>query len=313
MLHLRLVVPSRHTQGVTDLLCQDARVTNVLVLANAGRKPEGDAVLCDVAREAASDVLARLRDIGLDEDGGITIHAIEAAPGRGARDAERAAPGSPDDGVVWDVVEQRALESARGSWSFYVFLTLATMIASVAVVLDSPILVVGAMVVGPEFGPVAGIATGIALHRWSLSVGALRLLATSFPAAILVTSALALLARAAGWIDPTTITAPRPSTGFIYSPDRWTVVVALLAGAAGVLSLTAGRTNALIGVFISVTTVPAAGNLALALALWVPHEIRGSALQLAVNLTGMVGSGLLVLLLQRRVWPQRVGSRVRTD
>ena len=45
------------------------------------------------------------------------------------------------------------------------------------------------------------------------------------------------------------------------------VVVALLAGAAGVLSVTAGRTNVLVGVFISVTTVPAAGNLAVALAL----------------------------------------------
>jgi uncharacterized hydrophobic protein (TIGR00271 family) len=284
-------------------------VTNVVLLPRAAHKPEGDAVSCDVAREAASDILARLHELGLDEDGSITIQSIEAAPSRGARDAERAAPGSPDDGVVWDVVEQRAVESARGSWSFYVFLTLATTIASVAVVLDSPILIVGAMVVGPEFGPVAGIATGIALRRWSLSTGALRLLAISFPAAILVTTLLALLARAAGWIQSSAITGARPLTGFIYAPDRWSLVVALLAGAAGVLSLTAGKTNALVGVFISVTTVPAAGNLALALALWVPHEIRGSALQLVVNLLGMTLAGLLVLLVQRRVWPVRVGHR----
>ena len=57
-----------------------------------------------------------------------------------------------------------------------------------------------------------------------------------------------------------------PLTGFIWQPDRWSFVVALLAGVAGTLSLTAGRSNALVGVFISVTTVPAAGNLALALA-----------------------------------------------
>ena len=61
------------------------------------------------------------------------------------------------------------------------------------------------------------------------------------------------------------------------------------------LSLTAGRSNALVGVFISVTTVPAAGNLALALALWLPGEMAGSALQLGVNLVGMTIAGAVVL------------------
>ncbi|WBQ03431.1 hypothetical protein [Kribbella sp. CA-293567] len=54
---------------------------------------------------------------------------------------------------------------ARGSWAFYAFLTLATMIAAVAVVTDSAILVVGAMVVGPEFGVVVAVALGIALRK----------------------------------------------------------------------------------------------------------------------------------------------------
>ena len=79
-------------------------------------------------------------------------------------------------------------------------------------------------------------------------------------------------------------------------------MVALLAGVAGTLSQTAGRSNALVGVFISVTTVPAAGNLALAVALWVPEEIGGAATQLGVNLAGMVLAGIITLLVQRAVW-----------
>jgi len=310
VLHLRLVVPSRVSDTVRDLLCDDPRVTNVVVLPGAAHKPDGDAVLCDVAREAASDVLGRLRGLGLDEDGGVSIQTVEASTSRGALEAERAAPGSPDDGVVWDVVEARAVDSARGSWSYYTFLWLATAIAAVAVITDSAILVVGAMVVGPEFAVVAAIATGLALRRWELAARAAWLLLRSFTVAVLTTTALALLARLAGWITAASITGHRPLTDFIYSPNRWSVVVALLAGAAGVLSLTAGKTNSLVGVFISVTTVPAAGNLALALALWVPHEIAGSLLQLGINITGMVVSGLLVLLVQRRLWPVRTGSRV---
>ena len=61
MIHLRLVVPRSRSGPVVDFLVADDRVTGVVVLPGAGRDPEGDAVLCDVARESASDVLATLR------------------------------------------------------------------------------------------------------------------------------------------------------------------------------------------------------------------------------------------------------------
>ena len=79
-------------------------------------------------------------------------------------------------------------------------------------------------------------------------------------------------------------------------------MVAVLAGCAGVLSQTAGRANALVGVFISVTTVPAAGDLALSVALWAPQHIGGAAAQLGINLVGMTLAGVITLLLQRVIW-----------
>ena len=89
--------------------------------------------------------------------------------------------------------------------------------------------------------------------------------------------------------------------------------MALLAGTAGTLSLTAGRSNALVGVFISVTTVPAAGNLALAVALWVPAEMGGAATQLAVNLFGMLLAGVITLVVQRTVWHRVARRRAPLD
>lgn len=302
MIHLRLVVPPDVTDDVLDTLCGDRRVTHLVVLRGAAVRPDGDVVTLDVAREAASEVIATVRALGVDGSdgrGGIAIEQVDAAPSRSARAAERAAPGSPDDGIVWDVVVDRARDDARSSWSFYAFLCLATTIASVAVITDSAILVVGAMVVGPEFGPVSALAVALALRRARLARDALALLATGFATAIAATGALALLARAAGWVVAADVSRRRPLTAFIWTPDRWSFVVALLAGAAGVLSLTAGRSNVLVGVFISVTTVPAAGNLALALALWVPGEIAGSAAQLGVNLVGLTLAGTTLLAVQR--------------
>jgi len=69
-----------------------------------------------------------------------------------------------------------------------------------------------------------------------------------------------------------------------------------VAGAAGTLSLTSAKSAALVGVFISVTTIPAAGNLALALVFGRFHDAGGSALQLLINLTGIVLASYLVLL-----------------
>jgi uncharacterized hydrophobic protein (TIGR00271 family) len=309
MIHLRLVVPGTISKDVVDYLCRDSRVLNVVVMTGVARNPPGDMLLCDVAREATSDVVAGLRELGLDERATVAMEEIDTITSTAAEAAEKAAPGSPDDGIVWESVAGQARSDARGSWAFHAFLTLATLIAAVAVLTDSSILVVGAMVVGPEFGPVSAIAVGLVLGLRRITGDAVRLLALGFPIAIAITAAAALAGRAAGWITAADVSADRPLTGFIWTPDRWSFVVALLAGAAGVLSLTAGRSNALVGVFISVTTVPAAGNLALALALWVPNELGGAAAQLAVNLTGMVIAGCLVLGVQRAVTSRQRGIR----
>jgi uncharacterized hydrophobic protein (TIGR00271 family) len=302
MLTLRLIVPPERSKAVVHYLAEDARTTNLYVLRGCAVRPSGDLVSCEVTREAASDVLGWLRRQGIYEDGSVVLTEVAAAPSANARATEEAAPGAPDDAIVWDAVLDNAYGEVRGSWSFYAFLTLATAIASVAVVTDSSILVVGAMVVGPEFGAVAALALGVAALRARLVKDAALLLLKGFAVAIALTVLLALVARAVGWIDVTDVTGPRPLTGFIWRPDKWSAVVAVLAGAAGVLSQTAGRSSALVGVFISVTTVPAVGDFALSLAVGAPEQLAGSATQLLVNLVGITAAGVITLAIQRRLW-----------
>jgi uncharacterized hydrophobic protein (TIGR00271 family) len=301
-MHLRLIVPPDRSTRVLDTLVGDPRVTSIVRLPGAAQRPAGDVIECDVTREATSEILGWLKGQGLYDDGSVALALVDSAPSRNARETEKAAPGAPDDAVIWDAVVDQAYNEAKGSWVYYAFLTLATMIAAVAVITDSSILVVGAMVVGPEFGVVAALAVGIALWNPGLTWRSARLLVLGFVLAIALTALAALLARAVGWIDVGDVTGDRPLTGFIWRPDRWSAVVAVLAGCAGVLSQTAGRSNALVGVFISVTTVPAAGDLALSLALWAPGHIGGAAAQLGINLAGMTVAGVVTLLLQRRIW-----------
>jgi uncharacterized hydrophobic protein (TIGR00271 family) len=312
MLSLRLIVPAARTDLVTRQLADDDRITNLVVIRGGAVRPAGDLVQCEVTREAVSDVLGWIRRHGIYDDGSVVLSDIVSAPSNNARATELAAAGAPDDAIVWDAVLDSAYGEVRGSWSFYAFLTLATAIAAVAVITDSSILVVGAMVVGPEFGVVAALAVGLAARRVGLVGNAAMLLLKGFSFAIAATVILALIGRSVGLIELGDVTGPRPLTGFIWRPDAWSAVVAVLAGCAGVLSQTAGRSNALVGVFISVTTVPAAGDIALSLALAAPGHLAGAATQLGINLLGMTIAGVATLLTQRGLWRLRA-NRSRTS
>ena len=60
-----------------------------------------------------------------------------------------------------------------------------------------------------------------------------------------------------------------------------------------------------------VTTIPAAGNVALGLAFGAWAEVRGSTFQLLVNLTGMALAGWATLALQQAVWSRVSTHRAR--
>jgi uncharacterized hydrophobic protein (TIGR00271 family) len=167
------------------------------------------------------------------------------------------------------------------------------------------------MVLGPEFGAVAALGVALVRKRFTLLGIAARTLAVGFVIAIALTTLVTLVGRALGWVTLADVVGKRPETAFIYTPDKWSLIVAVIAAAAGVLSLTSARVGGLSGVFISVTTVPAAGNVALGLAFGVGHEIWGSTLQLLINLSGMALAGWATLALQQAVWSRVSEHRAR--
>jgi uncharacterized hydrophobic protein (TIGR00271 family) len=308
VLLVRIYSPTELTPSVEAALREEPTVSALAVLRGASVMPPGDMVLANVARETANDVIDRLRATGVHEHGTIQIEPIRTWISQPGFDAERAAPGAGADAVVWADVVQRAYEESELTYAYVIFMTLATLIASIAIVLDSQILVIGAMVLGPEFGAVAALGIALVRRRFVLLRQALRTLVLGFAAAITLTTGAVLVGRWLGWVTREDIAGPRPGTDFIYQPDRWSFVVALIAGAAGVLAMTTGRAGGLVGVFISVTTVPAAGNVAAGLALGVWDEVSGSLLQLVVNVSGMAFAGWLTLVVQQTIW-QRVRER----
>lgn len=311
MLRLRISAPAGLTGEIMRVLSGDPAVSSLALISEASVRPPGDIVLADVAREAANDIVDRLRVLGVHHEGSIHIEPVRTWLSRQGFDAERRTPGSSSDTVVWAEVTQRSYEESEFNWTYVSFMVLATLIAGIAIVLDSQILVIGAMVLGPEFGAIAALGVALVRRRFTMLALASRTLLVGFAIGIAATTVAALLGRALGWVTLHDVTGPRPGTAFIYTPDKWSFIVAVIAAAAGVLSLTSARVGGLSGVFISVTTIPAAGNVALGLAFGVPQEIWGSSLQLLVNLTGMALAGWATLALQQAIWTRISRRRAR--
>lgn len=308
MLHMRVIAPAERSAEVRELLLAEPGATHVVVLPGAALQPPGDVIEADVARESVDGVLTGLCELGVDRAGGVTLEALDTTLSDAADAAEEAAPGEGSDAVIWDEVVARTGEESRFSVSYQAFLTIACLLAAIGAITDSPVTVVGAMVLGPEFGPLAAVAVGIVLRRGDLVRRGAFALAAGFPLAMAVTAVGALILDLTGLLTTAGLDQLN-QVDFIYDVGPFSLIVALLAGAAGMLSLTSAKSAALVGVFISVTTVPAAAFASVAFVEGHYERALQSAAQLVINLVGIVIAAAAVLLVSR--WNQRRGWGLR--
>ena len=257
-------------------------------------------------------ILSDLKDLGVHHEGAITVEPIDTQISENAERAVEHAPGSPADAVVWEEVEARTSENVELSGVFLAFMVLAGLLAAVGIYQDSAVLIVGAMVVGPEFGPLAGFCVALVQRRGALAMRSFTALAVGFPLAIAAVYVMTLTFKAVGLFDEEFSAENHSFSNIISSPDFFAFFIAACAGAAGMLSLSTAKSGALIGVLISVTTLLAAANVGLAAAYQDWDSMTGSIGQLAINLISIVAAGTAVLAAQRALFLRR-RSKHRSD
>jgi uncharacterized hydrophobic protein (TIGR00271 family) len=302
MLHVRVVSPEHVTEPLVGRLAAEPGVVNLVVMPKAAARPVGDAVQFDVLTGSANLVLRELREFGLDRDSSVIVESVDAAIADRARlrKAQRYYHG--ERAPVWELVEARIRDGAEYAPSFFGLLVFAGLIGACGILTNSQILIVGAMVVGPEYSAIIAVAYALDRHdRREVARGLLVLLA-GFLAAIVVTLVFALCIRGLGRTPKLFTLGIRPVSDLINSPNLFSVVVAVVAGLVGVVSLTLSKTGALIGVFISITTIPAAADVGVSTAYGLWSEAAGSVEQLVLNVGLLITVGMLGLRAQRRIW-----------
>lgn len=295
---VRIYVPEALSALVVECCSGELGVAEVARHAGASVVPPGDVIEVLVARESVESLVEKLQALNVEATGSISVTMPELIISDRADQAVADAPGEGADAVIWEEVSRQTGEDSRLTWSYLAFLVLATQLAAIGIVTDSTIAIVGAMAVGPEFGPLAALAVALVQRQWQLGRHAALALGIGFPVAMLVAAFTAWLSVPLGLFPPDAL-EHGSAVEFIYHPGPYSLIVAVLAGTAGMLSVISRRSAALIGVFISVTTVPAAGFVAVALVLGEYQKAAGSALQLGLNLVGIVAAAVAVLTFYR--------------
>jgi len=291
---LRITCPPGRTDDIVDALTTAARARDVSVVPGASRTSGGDLILADVPRASVDAVIEHLA-VAHPEGVLVSVQASDPLyPLLGeAADAD-------DDAVVWSQLSEELHDVGRLSWANTLLVVIAAAIAAVGIIQDQLLLIIGAVTMSPDYYPVADTCLAVVVRDRKRALKGLRTLAVIFSASALGGWAITELLWRTHVISPDSVPSQQ-ITLFISEPDALTVVVAILAGIAGAIAVTLPGSRGLVGVFVSITTVPAAANIGVAFVAREWTELRGAAVQLLVNVVSLLVAGVLTLEARRLI------------
>jgi uncharacterized hydrophobic protein (TIGR00271 family) len=254
----------------------------------------GSAVVfvADVEPAAADRLVEAIAELGIGVDDYLLTRVEVVAPLRRHLGGEDGI-----EGFAWVEVMGQARANSRPLARYLALITVAAVIAALGVITSSSILIVGAMAVSPDLLPICATCVGLVGRRYGL---AWRSFVTLTLGLSLVVVTAALLAAALKGLDllPAGFTVEDSSLSTLAKTDYSTVLIALAAGIAAMLSFES-RASAAVGVAISVTTMPASAYLGVAIGAGGAGKALGALVVLLINVSLLIFSGTMTLVVQR--------------
>jgi uncharacterized hydrophobic protein (TIGR00271 family) len=289
MLHLRVFGAAPMMERVAESVSALAGADHV-TRTDAGDGAGQTLVTADVEPDAADAALHALTGLGVPPEDVWLLRLEGLQPGRRRRRQQAGV-------VVWADLLGQAGEHARPVGRFLMLMAVAGIIAAYGVIYSNGILIVGAMAVSPDFLPIAATCIGLVARRrrlvgrafWTLTAG----LATAGVIAGALTVVLDLLD-----LLPSSFEVGENALQGLTTVNSSTIVVALVAGIAGILAIET-RAAAAVGVAISVTTIPASAYLGVAAGMGEVDKASGALAVLGINVGMLLVGGSLTLAAQQ--------------
>ncbi|HET9593569.1 MAG TPA: DUF389 domain-containing protein [Solirubrobacterales bacterium] len=302
MLRLRSSVAHHQAEEFAALLRDLDGVRRVVQQADEAAPHGAYVFVADVEPVAADRLVEAIADLGVASEDYVLTRIEVVAPQHRHHLGEGGV-----DGYSWIEVIGQARANSRLLARYLALINVAAVIAALGVITSSSILIVGAMAVSPDLLPICATCVGLVARRYVLARRAFVTLTMGLGLVVLTAAVLSFLLKITGLL-PDGFAVENSSLSSLAHTDYSTVLIALAAGVAAMLSFET-KASAAVGVAISVTTIPASAYLGVAIGGGGIEHALGAAAVLAINVSLLIVSGTLTLLVQR-VLPNRSGAPI---
>lgn len=300
MLRLRSSVPHHRADELSALLRELKGVSRVARQVDESGDGRSHVFVADVEPICADVLVEEIAKLGIGADDYVLTKVEVVAPQHHNEHGESGA-----DGFAWVEVMGQARANSRPLARYLALINVAGVIAALGVIESSPVLIVGAMAVSPDLLPICAISVGLVGGNRNLSRRAFGTLVLGLGLVVLTAAAVSGLLDWTGFL-PGRFDVEQSSLNTLAQTDYSTVLIALAAGVAGMLSFETHASSA-VGVAISVTTIPASAYLGVALGAGGIDHALGALVVLGINVVLLIVGGSLTLLVQQAL-PNRSGA-----
>ena len=264
------------------------------VLTPETQSDETELLQFPVEADTVDPVLDALEEAGVDSESYTVLLRAEVATTADAdRPSEEAEEG--DERIGHDEIRGRALGLNPSRTSYYAMSVLSALVATAGLLLNSPAIVVGSMVIAPQVGSVLAGSVGIAIGDGPLVRRGFIEQVVGLGLAIVAATLFGVALRQVSFVSPLLQVESIEQVGQRISPGFLSMTVGLCAGAAGALGLATALPVSLVGVMIAAALIPAAAAVGIGAAWGVLPVATGAFVLLVVNVTATNLTGFLVL------------------
>jgi uncharacterized hydrophobic protein (TIGR00271 family) len=287
----------------------EPEVSNVLTTKSLSGEENLIVVSALVHREAIDIVLEHLRSFHHWAAGELSFIEVDYAAHHNLDTIEDDSKNDDDEDIIgWEIILDLAHSKSRLTWWYLVFMVCAGLIASVGLVANLPVLILGAMSLSPDLAPTNAITVGLTAGAWRNAFQSLRTLLLGLVVAVVISFVATKFLEFSGIHDGFLDVNDDLET-FVTVVDSATLIVALTAGVAAMTAFVTSQATTAVGVAISVTTIPAAAYAGVAIASDSLENGGAAIIVLVVNILCLILAQMITLKIIR-AWRTRKRKRL---
>lgn len=290
-----MLVSDDRVSDVVDVL-DDENIDYVRYRARTPDDEEQWLVEVPVPTDAIGYMLDRFEEAGVRSDQYTTVATLESAISPRSEELKQRFADDFDPLTQMEL-KSKAQDMSRDPTSFLAMIFLSAIIAAGGLLVDSPAIVVGSMVIAPIVGPVMTASVGGVTGDRRMLVNSIWLQAAGLLTAVVAAGGFSFLLQFLGFFPETLDIGSIELIGLRLSPGFVTMVVGFTAGAAGAFGITTKGPTSLIGVMIAAALIPAAATVGIA-AAWSEYRIAVGASLLLLATIILINLGSFVVLVQ---------------